>query len=273
MAKQQLKKLMLIFPYFKFYFLRKELKYTSHVKFSEAQIIHTFFKYFSKTKVMIDVGAHYGESFAPYEKDGWKIFAFEPDPENRKRIKPQLQSTEIFDMAVTEVDGQELILYKSEESTGISSLASFHHTHKPTTKVKTKNLNAFCKERNIHKIDFLKIDTEGYDLFVLKGFPFERIKPLIILCEFEDNKTVSLEYTYRDLGSFLISKGYNVFISEWHPIIKYGIQHTWRSINKFTDQQLADKKAWGNFIGVRSDFPYPFKFLIGDYLHSLKANN
>jgi len=271
--KRVLKKLLLSIPYFKFYFLRKELKYFKRHKFSEAELIYVFFKYFQKDKVMMDVGAHYGETFAPYEKNGWKIYAFEPDPANRKRIKPQSQNTEVFDVAVTEKGGEELTLYTSNESTGISSLTSFHHTHQPSVKVKTKNLESFCREKNIHKIDFLKIDTEGFDLFVLKGFPWQEIKPLVILCEFEDNKTKSLGYSCEDLGNYLRSQGYKVFISEWEPIVKYGVVHTWKMINSFPLQKLSNTNGWGNFIAIRSDFPYPFEPLIKDYLSSIDINH
>ena len=31
-------------------------------------------------------------------------------------------------------------------------------------------LNDYCKNNNITKIDFIKIDTEGYEAFVLEGF-------------------------------------------------------------------------------------------------------
>ncbi len=37
--------------------------------------------------VMVDVGAHYGSSLRPFAKDGWRVFAFEPDPANRQKLE------------------------------------------------------------------------------------------------------------------------------------------------------------------------------------------
>ena len=34
--------------------------------------------------VMIDVGAHHGSSLKKFAEAGWKIYAFEPDKNNRK---------------------------------------------------------------------------------------------------------------------------------------------------------------------------------------------
>ena len=52
----------------------------------------------------------------------------------------------------------------------------------------------------LSKIDFLKIDVEGLDWNVLKGVPWDRVKPEVIECEFEDAKTLALGHTYRDIA-------------------------------------------------------------------------
>src|SRR3546814_10935540 len=81
---------------------------------------------------------------------------------------------------------------------------------------------------DIDGVDFLKVDTEGHDLFVLQGFPWERFRPAVIECEFEDAKTVPLGYTFHDMARFLLAKGYRVLVSEWHPIIRSGVRPDWR---------------------------------------------
>ena len=35
-------------------------------------------------QMMIYVGAHFGSALAPFARQGWQIFAFEPDPQNRE---------------------------------------------------------------------------------------------------------------------------------------------------------------------------------------------
>src|SRR3546814_14166191 len=65
------------------------------------------------------------------------------------------------------------------------------------------------------------------------------------LCEFEDVKTVPLGYTYHDMAGFPLEQGYRVYVSEWHPIVRYGIRHDWRRLVPYPCE-LSDPSAWGN---------------------------
>jgi hypothetical protein len=112
------------------------------------------------------------------------------------------------------------------------------------------------KEFNIKTVNFLKIDTEGHDLFVLKSYPWDTYKPDIIECEFEDKKTVDkLGYNWKDLAEYLHELGYNIIVSEWYPIERYGITHKWRKFHKYPCK-LYDPNAWGNFICIREQELY-----------------
>ena len=75
-------------------------------------------------------------------------------------------------------------------------------------------LDNLLAEQGIGQVDFLKIDTEGHDLFVLKGFPFSRVKPDVILCELEDAKSIPLGYDFQQMGDYSVEKGDQVFLSE-----------------------------------------------------------
>ena len=54
-----------------------------------------------------------------------------------------------------------------------------------------------------------------------------------------DSKTVPLGYKFDDLARFLADKGYAVFVSEWHPIVRYGIRHDWNRLTRYPCK-LAD---------------------------------
>ena len=122
----------------------------------------------------------------------------------------------------------------------------FHYASRDFSRV-----SEFCEEQNIEYIDFLLIDAEGYDLFVLKGIDWDKTKPEIITCEFEDRKTKNLGYTFQDMANFLQDKGYKVLVSEWHPILRYGISHDWRRLAKYPCE-IASPDAWGNLIAFRN---------------------
>ena len=234
--------------------------------FSENEIILDYFYHTYRKGIMLDVGVHYGESSLPYSEMGWKIIGFEPDPRNRAKIPP-IPNLKLYHEAISERDGETLSFYSSPVSTGISSLSAFHPSHQETAKVKTITLKTVCANEQLPKVDFLKIDTEGHDLFALRSFPFERYQPEVILCEFEDHKTVPLGYTYRNLGDLLIEKGYSVYLSEWKPILQYGTTHQWNCLKPYP-AKLQDSRAWGNFMAVQPKHKAVFENILNNYLAS-----
>lgn len=222
----------------------------------ETDIIAELFSETLSGSTMIDVEAHHGSALMPFVDMGWKVFAFEPDKKNRKNLIERLSHNKnagkvnIDNRCISNKSQQGVSFYRSEESTGISGLSAFRESHIDVHKVDTITLAGFFGDSVIPKIDFLKIDTEGHDLFVLQGFPWNQDKPKVIECEFEDTKTVPLGYSYHDLAKFLMDKGYVVYVSEWHPVIRYGIRHDWKLLNQYP-YNLSNPKGWGNLIAFR----------------------
>ncbi len=205
---------------------------------------------------MIDVGAHYGSALFPFLNKSWKIFAFEPDDKNRHELLVHLSKHENKELVtldahcVSNETKKGVSFYRSEQSTGISGLSSFHESHIEAQRVDTVSLADYFQDKPMPAVDFLKIDTEGHDLFVLQGYPWDHDKPAVIECEFENAKSVPLGYTYHDLARFLVGKGYTVYVSEWHPIIRYGIRHDWNRLMHYPCE-LSDQNGWGNLLAFR----------------------
>jgi FkbM family methyltransferase len=208
--------------------------------------------------LMIDVGAHIGTSLAPFLEFGWSVFAFEPDVENRAQLldriskSPDKNSVHVDPRAVGENSAENLPFYRSPTSTGISGLSQFESKHFESYKIDVVTLREFLAGKPVTRVDFLKIDTEGHDLFVLRGFPWESFQPRVIECEFEDLKTAPLGYTVHDLALFLMDKGYSVLVSEWHPIVRYGIRHDFRQLVPYALWR-NEEKAWGNLLAFRNE--------------------
>jgi hypothetical protein len=141
--------------------------------------------------------------------------------------------------------------YTSQVSSGISGLSAFHDTHVKTDAVDTITLEYFCQQNQIDHIDFLKVDTEGYDYFVLKGLRWDTVRPLAIVCEFEDRKTIPLGYNFKDLADLLTSQKYFLLVSEWYPITEYGRTHKWKAFYTYP-HELSNEKAWGNIIAIEN---------------------
>ncbi|HDZ89214.1 MAG TPA: FkbM family methyltransferase [Deltaproteobacteria bacterium] len=212
--------------------------------------------------VMIDVGAHWGSALAPFARRGWEVFCFEPDPENRKRLEylfGHLPNVKIDPRAVSDRPKEGGVLYKSEESTGISALSPFRPTHRPAYKVNVTTLKSFFEEKGLSSpaVDFLKIDAEGFDLHVLRGFPWGRVAPRLILCEFDDAKTGPLGYSFHDLAGFLQKYGYRLVVSEWYPVESYNTPHSWRRFTRYPCV-LKNQEGWGNIFALKEKEMYDF---------------
>lgn len=222
---------------------------------SENQLIYDYFKAMGSAKsvmTMIDVGANFGGTMMPFLRDGWDVWAFEPDLENRKRLFERLVPEQtlprrIDHRAVDKTSGRTVSFYRSPKHSGISSLSSFHSTHELAGTVETVSLGDFLNEQRLGSVDYLKIDVEGHDLFALQGFPFEQQRPAVVLAEYEDRKTIPLGYQAKDIADHLARFGYHVYISEWHPVVEYGSNHDWCCLRSYNNSPPSSE-GWGNVL-------------------------
>jgi FkbM family methyltransferase len=227
----------------------------------ETQIVFELLTMAKQSGLMIDVGAHHGSSLAPFAHAGWQVIAFEPDTNNRKTLANTFGGFEnviIDPRACSDHIEPAATLYASVESTGVSGLSAFLNSHEASETVPVTTLSAALQDYGLSAkpIDFLKIDTEGFDLMVLQGFAWDDAPhPRVILCEFEDAKTIPLGYDFHQLAAFLVDRNYQLAISEWYPVKAYGEMHRWRRFVAYPCQ-LADPKAWGNILAVNDQELY-----------------
>jgi FkbM family methyltransferase len=205
--------------------------------------------------IMLDVGAHIGTSASYFAELGWSIYCFEPDADNRAKLKERFRNASnvvIDPRAVGEFSEEGRAFFVSEESTGIGTLHAFRDTHHEASVVDVTTVADIAKQHELDHIDFLKIDVEGLDFAVLKGVPWGKIKPAVIECEFEDAKTLPLGHSYIDMADYLVDKGYTVYVSEWHPIVRYGAVHDWCRLTRYPTE-LRTPDAWGNLLAFQKD--------------------
>ena len=223
----------------------------------EISYILTYFKHMKGANfIMIDVGAHYGSSLIAFAKKKWAVYAFEPNQENRKVLLKRTKNYRniyVDSRAVTLESNKVLPFYTSNVSSGISGLSSFHESHIKTGEVSTIRLDDFCIQKEIAKINFLKIDAEGHYLIVLKSYDWANLShPEVIIAEFENKKTIPLGYTLHDMMAFLEGHNYEVVISEWFPIVEYGKRHKWKGFTRNVEG-IKNESSWGNIIAVKKE--------------------
>ena len=227
--------------FFKEFFIPNEINIIDKV-FSQSKMINS---------TMIDVGACIGDSFLTFYQRGWNIHAFEPNIDNFKFLNKKFidKRINIHNFAISNKK-QKMKFYIDPSSKGIGSLKGFTDNHKFSHEVDVITLEDYCFRKKIKKIDFLKIDAEGYDKFVLEGLDWNKFLPKVILCEFENKKTIKLNYTTDDLIKFFFDKNYHIIVSEWFPIINYGNAHKWKCF-RYNNFQKVDKNSWGNIIAIQ----------------------
>lgn len=201
--------------------------------------------------VLVDVGAHHGAISAHFLDMGWSVVAYEPDPANRAEFRKRIGSPALLQLsaaAVSDKPERAASLFASPVSTGISSLSPFHESHTQAATVEVVTLAEDLPARGVSRVDFLKVDIEGFDFHALRGFDWA-YAPRFVLYEFENRKTVPLGYSLADSSAFVIARGYHLVYSVWEPIVEYGTAHRWRGV--YTAPPIDVAQCWGNVLCFR----------------------
>jgi FkbM family methyltransferase len=133
--------------------------------------------------VIIDVGANMGQfaSRAARQFPGGQIYSFEPVRTNAIGLRRVLRwlrvaNVEVLDEAICDMVGVEPIHIPSFDAYQDGTLAVLEHSKRVydnvtyhVETVRTNTLDTFTAAREIKRIDFLKIDTEGAEDRVVSG--------------------------------------------------------------------------------------------------------
>jgi len=199
--------------------------------FQQKKIIKLINSKFLKPVIVFDVGAHYGETIRLFNKKLKlkKIYSFEASPKNyqvlqKKIFKHNSDKIEIFNYGIGEKMSKGLINQTLESSSStINKLNMNSKYFKKKLKIlniKSKNyfqypvpieiisLDYFIEKNKIEYIDLLKIDTEGYELNVLKGLSKHNNKIKLIYFEHHYDDMIIKNYKFKDIHQLLKSYGF-----------------------------------------------------------------
>lgn len=172
----------------------------------------------------VDIGAMGGipKKWNPLH-DCMRVLAFEPNKEEFSKLKNtdtlQYLNYLVYDRPQT----LELHIAKSPGSssvllTNIEELSQFPNTERfhevKTVSVKSErvnNLDAILQENDIDDIDFVKIDTEGSELAILRGSE-EEVLPKVfgLQVEVEFIEKCFGQPLFRDVDDFLAKQGFQI---------------------------------------------------------------
>ncbi len=171
----------------------------------------------SDVKTVFDVGANVGLWTNQFKKNHptSRIYSFEPVPETFEILDSKTQNlndVNLFNLALSDSnDPLEFNFYPNNSY--FSSIYDHPLTEqKPEKKlVKAQKGDDYCKELGIQTIDFLKIDTEGSEPKVLRGFQkmIESRKIKMIQFEYGDINIQS-RFLLKDFYELLEKNGYRI---------------------------------------------------------------
>lgn len=162
-----------------------------------------------KNRTYIDVGAHIGTTILPYSKIFTRIIGYEPFNYDylEKNIKlNNIQNVEINKCAIYEHNCKGDILKHGSNS------GCYYFKENEAGQISCESLDNEMKNKNIENVDFLKIDTEGSELFILKG-GLELIKKYKPFIQLECNGLSEKLYNIKEqeIREFLSNLGYIPF--------------------------------------------------------------
>ncbi len=200
--------------------------------FQQKKIISFFKKSFDSELIFIDVGAHFGETVELFNKNLniKKFHCFEPSKENFKVLKKKLSKKNFFgkikinNYGLGDTSEQMYLNYTKETSSSTINDLNLNSKYLEKKlnilniensedyflkeKINIKTLDDYFVKNNLSEIHILKIDTEGYEFKVLKGFKKNIDKTKYIYFEHHYDDMIKKNYTFQEINSFLKSFGF-----------------------------------------------------------------
>ena len=202
---------------------------------------------YNSFKLLIDIGAHKGESIKLFSKNFVikKIISFEASPINfeflKKKIdenKQEYNNTEIVLENIALGAENKIIEFNQFNESSSSTIKDINKESKyykrkfrlinflnnketyQKMKIKVSKLKDYIEKNNIKKIDFMKIDTEGYEFEILLGLE-NKIKLVdIIMFEHHYDNMIKKGYTFENINKLLIKNNFNKIYKSRMPFRK-----------------------------------------------------
>ena len=177
----------------------------------------------------VEAGGATGENTRILNQCGWTGMLIEPSEtlynwliSNRKNdiveqyalVSNEYKEDTIHGLNTTPIVGSRIYAYDYVNDDG--ALFTSERTHFPAT-----TFTKLAKSHNINKIDVFFLDTEGYELEVLKGIDFKMIYIGIMVIEIN----ISF-YSISDIDQFMNDKGFDRI-----DILQTGIDYLYRNRN------------------------------------------
>jgi len=189
----------------------------------EPHMHRIFEKYITKDSIVIEGGAFIGVHTLKLAYLSKHVYAFEPMPQTNSRLLNNIkinniENVSVFIQGLSDKPGTTFYEWSQINNPGSSGLKN-NTLGKPNF----DNLLEYIENKievelididllKLEKVDFIKLDIEGYEIFAIQGCieTIKRCKPIITMeVWYRFNESVSIEYT-ETIFKELLEMGYTV---------------------------------------------------------------
>jgi FkbM family methyltransferase len=175
----------------------------------------------------LDVGAHAGQYaliMAARCGPGGHVAAFEPDPHARRMLQqnialnPQLKAPVVEALAASDAPG-EAVLYSqggnAQSSLARTGIGEHVAAHAETFTVPLVTLDGYVADKRLATPRWVKIDTEGAEIRILKGAPKLLASDANLLCELHPYAWAEFGDSFDELSALVRASGRRIrFLDE-----------------------------------------------------------
>jgi FkbM family methyltransferase len=206
--------------------IRLPLRYARYYEADYEKENVLFFKtYIKPNNTVIDIGAQIGlmtKLFSDLVGKEGRVYAFEPTPKTFETLKKTIQLNEIaaiahpIMMAAAEGKKKSFFNISSIDIDAANSLSNTErNAHTYSIEVDVTSVDHFVSEQGIKQVDFIKVDAEGAEYFVLLGArnTILKNKPLINLA-LHPKEIKAMHSSLKNIYELIEELNYNVFYKE-----------------------------------------------------------
>jgi FkbM family methyltransferase len=168
--------------------------------------------------VFVDVGANVGEItlFAAKRSPLGKVLSFEPLSSAYRQLQENIalnsfENILTFDIALSDSSGQVPLYTSNLEEWHLGSMFQSSSRAKAAQTIRTERFDEVFSKTGLERLNAMKLDVEGAEIFVLKGAEeaLREYKPILIM-EANNETYTAAGYSYADILGFLRNLEYCV---------------------------------------------------------------
>lgn len=182
----------------------------------EPDVFPAFCHLITKDDVLLDIGANVGYYSILAAKAGALVYAFEPAPAIYQRLRRnielnQLATVKTFCVGLGEKTDSEIFYYDQMCSSASSRADLDYFSDGTAVRIECPfvTLDEICAREGIDRIDLIKCDVEGGELFVFRGGiqTLKKYRPYV-LCEMLRKWSAKFHYHPDEIIQLFSSLGY-----------------------------------------------------------------